>query len=98
MEERRLLNRLEKYKEEHLLFLKDLRVPFTNNMSERDLRKCKNRQKISGGFRSIDGCDMYCKIMSVVETWKREGKNLFEKMKETFIAAMNIPCYAQAYF
>ena len=96
-EERRLLNRLKKYKEEHLLFLKDLRVPFTNNMSERDLRKCKNRQKISGGFRSIDGCDMYCKIMSVVETWKREGKNLLEEMKKNFIAAMNIPCYAQAY-
>ena len=96
-EERRLLNRLKDYKKEHLLFLKDLRVPFTNNMSERDLRKCKNRQKISGGFRSVDGCDMYSKIMSVVETWKREGKNLLEEMKQVFIASINLPCHAQAY-
>lgn len=96
-EERRLLNRLKEYKKEHLLFLKDLRVPFTNNMSERDLRKCKNRQKMSGGFRSIAGCDMYSKIISVVETWKREGINLLEAMKQIFIASMNLPCRVQAY-
>lgn len=48
-EELSLLNRLVKYKPNHLLFIHDNRVPFDNNMSERDLRKCKNRQKMSGG-------------------------------------------------
>ena len=47
-EETKLLNRLEKYQENHLLFLRDFSVPFENNLSERDLRKCKNRQKMSG--------------------------------------------------
>ncbi len=50
-EEKTLLNRLEKYKENHLLFVEDFRVPFDDNMSERDLRKAKNRQKMSGGFQ-----------------------------------------------
>jgi len=49
-EEKALLNRLEKYKENHLLFLQNFKVGFDNNICERDLRKCKNRQKIAGGF------------------------------------------------
>ena len=34
----------------HLLFLHDFRVPLDDNMSERDLRKVKNRQKMVGGL------------------------------------------------
>lgn len=83
-EEAALLNRLEKYKANHLLFIHDNRVPFDNNMSERDLRKCKNRQKMSGGFRSEDGQQMYCKILSVIETCKRKGGRIFEKIKQVF--------------
>ena len=52
-------------------------VPFDNNMSERDLRKCKNRQKMSGGFRSSDGLNMFCSILTVVETAKRRNINPF---------------------
>lgn len=44
-QEEALLNRLEKYRENHLLFIKRSEVPFDNNISERDLRKVKNRQK-----------------------------------------------------
>lgn len=75
--ENSLLNRLEKYMRNHLLFLRDFAVPFDDNMSERDLRKCKNRQKMAGGFRSFDGLKMYCSILSVVETAKRRGINPF---------------------
>lgn len=45
-----LLNRLEKYKENHLLILHDFHVHYSNNMSEKDQRICKNRQKIAGDF------------------------------------------------
>mgnify|MGYP000741805869 CR=1 FL=1 len=96
-EERALLRRLRKYKENILLFLHDFRVPFTNNVSERDLRKCKNRQKMSGGFRNADGCDMYCKILSVIETWKREGKNLLQEIKNSFDRLMPIPALQPAF-
>ena len=41
---------------EHVLgLLDDLRIPFTNNQAERDLRWAKVRQKISGTFRSAMG-------------------------------------------
>lgn len=83
-EEKALLGRLEKYKENHLLFMHDFSVPFENNMSERDLRKCKNRQKISGGFRKYSGNEIYCRIMSVVETYKRKGMMVMENIQKVF--------------
>lgn len=83
-EEKALLGRLEKYKDNHLLFMHDFSVPFENNMSERDLRKCKNHQKISGGFRKYSGNEMYCKIMSVVETYKRKGMKVMENIRKVF--------------
>ena len=79
-EEKALLNRLEKYKENHLLFLHDFAVPFSNNMSEKDLRICKNRQKMAGGFRNEKGRQMYCDIMSFVETVKRKKLNIFQSI------------------
>ena len=80
-EEKTLLNRLEKYKENHLLFLRDFEVHYSNNMSEKDLRICKNRQKMAGGFRTDDGREMYCRIMSVIETVKRRGLNIFQSIR-----------------
>ena len=79
-EEKALLNRLKKYKENHLLFLYDFAVPFSNNMSEKDLRICKNRQKMAGGFRNEKGGQMYCDIMSFVETVKRKKLNIFQSI------------------
>ena len=79
-EEKALLNRLVKYKANHLLFLYDFRVHYSNNMSEKDLRICKNRDKMAGGFRSASGREMYCKIMSFIETVKRRGLNIYKSI------------------
>lgn len=83
--ENALLNRLEKYKENHLLFLNDFEVPFDNNMSERDLRKVKNREKMAGGFRKESGMEMYCNILTIVETLKRRKKHLLENIRLYFM-------------
>ncbi len=81
-EEKTLLNRLEKYGENHLLFLHDFQVHYSNNMSEKDLRICKNRQKMAGGFRTAEGRGMYCRIMSVIGTVKRRGLNIFQSIAD----------------
>lgn len=81
-EEYTLINRLRRYKDNHLLFATRADVPFTNNMSERDLRKCKNRQKSSGGFRTAKGKEIYCKILSIIETCRRKGKSFIEQIQK----------------
>ena len=59
-------------------------MDFTNNLSERDLRKCKNRQKVSGGFRTDKGIDDFCVGKSVIETMKRVGESVFDGIKNIF--------------
>ena len=81
-DEKALLNRMENYSENHLLFLHDFKVPFDNNMSERDLRKVKNRQKMAGGFRKDSGHEMYCAILSFIETMKRRGRDIIDAILE----------------
>lgn len=84
-EEKTLLNRMEKYRHNHLLFLHDFAVPFDNNMSERDLRKAKNRQKMAGGFRKESGNEMYCAILSIIESLKRRKMEILENIKRLFM-------------
>ncbi len=84
-DEKTLLNRMEKYSHNHLLFLHDFSVPFDDNISERDLRKAKNRQKMAGGFRKGSGSEMYCSIMSVIETLKKRNMGIIENIKKLFM-------------
>ena len=76
---------MEKYKRNHLLFMHDFRVPFDDNMSERDLRKAKNRQKMAGGFRKASGHEMYCNILTIIETLKRRKMGIIENIKLLFM-------------
>lgn len=84
-DEKALLNRMEKHAHNHLLFLHDFAVPFENNISERDLRKAKNRQKMAGGFRKESGHQMYCSILTVLETLKRRNMGIIENIKQLFM-------------
>jgi len=68
-----LLLRLSTRKQDVLRFLTDPRVPFTNNLAERDGRMMKLRQKISGGFRSEQGAKDFAVIRSVLSTARKQG-------------------------
>lgn len=83
-EEKALLNRPEKYMDNHLLFIYDFNVGFDNNMSERDLRKVKNCRKIAGGFRKISEQEMPCNILTIIETLKRRNMEILENIKIFF--------------
>lgn len=84
-DEAKLLNRMKKYSHNYLLFLHNFHVLFDDNISERDLRKVKNRQKMSGGFRKDSGHKMYCSILTIIETLKRRKMMMLENIRKIFM-------------
>ena len=60
-----------------LAFHSDLRVPFDNNASERDIRKIKVKEKISGCLSSDDGADDFAKFHSIIETAMKKRNSKF---------------------
>lgn len=83
-EEQKLLNRLVKYKENHTMFLIDFNAPFDNNLSERDIRHVKTKQKISGYFNNLETCKLYCNIKSVIITLKKQSKDFYSEFRKLY--------------
>ena len=79
-----LLDALLKRAEQVLSFLDDLSVPFTNNLTERDLRMIKVQQKISGTFRSEKGATAFCAIRSYLSTMHKQGRSMLAAMAAVF--------------
>ncbi len=71
-----LLLRLSTRKPDVLRFVTDPRVPFTNNLVERDVRMMKLRQKISGGFRSKAGAEDFAVIRLLLSTARKQSWHL----------------------
>ncbi|MES0857786.1 transposase [Geobacillus sp. G4] len=76
------IQRLEKRKQEALLFLRKKEVPFDNNQAERDLRMVKVKQKISGTFRQEDDAKAFCAMRSVISTLQKQGKPVWESLQK----------------
>lgn len=83
-EPRRLLNRLREYQHDVLRFATDFRVPFDNNLAERDIRMVKLRQKISGCLRSATGAEHFTAIRSVMSTARKQAVNEFDVLHDAF--------------
>src|SRR6266487_2244292 len=67
-----------------LALLDDLRIPFTNNQAERDLRWAKVQQKISGTFRSATGASAFCHIRSYLSTMQKQGHSMLSALTAVF--------------
>ena len=75
-----LLLRLRDRKADVLRFTADFDVPFTNNQAERDIRMMKLRMKISGGFRTVAGAEIFAAMRSVISTARKHGVNILRAL------------------
>jgi len=75
-----LLIRLTCFKADTLRFIADFAVPFTNNQAERDIRMMKVKMKISGGFRTQAGAEIFATIRATLSTGRKQGWNMLDTL------------------
>ena len=86
-----LYKRLQAFRDNHLLFLRDPSVPYSNNFSERALRRVKMKTKQSGGFRSYtSGQEPYCDFLSITQTASMRGMEVLGAVRSVFNGKHNL--------
>ena len=76
-----LLDRLRRRADAVLCFIKDLKVPFSNNPAEQTLRRVVLREKVSGYFATPTGAQDSLAVLSLQKTGNRRGVSAFSVIK-----------------
>ena len=79
---RRLQKRYTKIQDHLFLFLDDVAIPPTTNASEQAIRMSTVFRKVTNGFRSAWGRDLFAAVRSVVNTGKRHGLSAFQAIQK----------------
>jgi transposase len=84
---RRLRRRYGKVRGSLFTFLEHPDVPPDNNGSERELRPTATYRKVTGGFRSDWGADLFAEVRSVIGTAARKGHDAFQAIRAVLCGA-----------
>jgi hypothetical protein len=89
-EGRRLRKRYGKHRGSLFTFLDYPEIAPDNNSSERTLRPTATYRKVTGGFRSIWGADLYAAVRSSIATAAKKGSHAFHAIQSTL--GISKPC------
>ena len=79
----RLRRRYGKHRSHLFTFLDHPEVPADNNSSERELRPTATYRKVTGGFRSDWGADLFAGVRSVIGTAARRSVGAYQAIQQT---------------
>ena len=88
---RNLVERFQAQQQVMLAFVYDFKVPFDNNLAERDIRMLKVQQKVSGCFRSAEGAECFCTIRSYISTMRKQGLSVWDALGSVFSGSILMP-------
>jgi transposase len=82
-----LAERIKKYLDDLVVWLKDPAVDPTNNAAERALRGAVVTRKTSFGSRSKCGAQAFARLLSIIMTWERQGKDFLTIAHQALVDA-----------
>jgi transposase len=85
-----LAARIQKYIDDLLVWLTNPAVDPTNNAAERALRGAVVTRKTSFGSRSKRGAQAFARLLSIIMTWERQGKDFFTTTHQALVDAVGV--------
>lgn len=83
---------LEDKRQQWWYFLEHPQIPPDNNLAERALRLAVTKRKISGGSLSMQRFDHTAKLLSVIQTCRRQGRSVIAFFGQALKATWGFAC------